>query len=639
MERDLIAELLVNGLPRSIFRRLSTKGEFLEPLGLTPRTTVTLGSFGPLDISTLFQSIRGALSDAGKCDVVDVEGNKLSVSSTSEGLQIGREPAGPVQRVSHPAFLLLAADAAERVKAFDELRADLGPTARQFEEIRAALPDRPATDAELRALLSEVEDGVASRQRSIVAAIQGPRFSLADLVPDDLAFFERCYGPAPGRAPADDYFAAALPEFRRNLLSRDLARGLSLCLPAYLRDDLTLAGLIESRSNDEVWEALEASAPLSDPFSALATLDLAISRSSQDERFRELSLRAAERLIAERFAGDGNADLYVLLPSLAVAVEDQLSGLEGAMSRPSFWRRLCAFAHSLWLMRHLPLPEGEVERFCEWLRGQHDLPDRVREILDLRAEPMWLTSNLTAKGLRAEILGRLALLVERHRRNGREMPASEEISAAIERTDHGSGAFARYHPGPLEGHMRPAALGGERLLTKNASQDLIRDLSCDLASSTWAAAATASDIVALPEAVLTAVTRLVAPGEPGKHTGSIAERRPGLLSAGLIAVRHRHLGLADAVAAHCLAEAPYAIDAGGIDTLFTALLVASASVQGDVEWTAWIEPNLFSLAERLPADANSAHDWLRHALSALSTLLPPRVNISRRAEALMYMLP
>ena len=79
MERDLIAELLVNGLPRSIFRRLSTKGEFLEPLGLTPTTTVTLGSFGPLDISTLFQSIRGALSDAGKCDVVDVEGNKLSV--------------------------------------------------------------------------------------------------------------------------------------------------------------------------------------------------------------------------------------------------------------------------------------------------------------------------------------------------------------------------------------------------------------------------------------------------------------------------------------------------------------------------------------------------------------------------------
>jgi hypothetical protein len=639
MERELIAKLLINGLPQSIFQRLRTQGEFLEPLGLSPRTTVTVGSVGTFDISALFHSIRGALTDAGTCEVVDVEGNKLSISSTGDGWQIQREPEGPVQRVSHPAFLLLAADAAERVKAFDELRADLGPTAPQFEAIRAALPDRRATDAELRGLFAEVEDGVAGQQRSTVAAIKGPRFSLADLVPNDLAFFEKCYGPAPGCAPVDDYFAAALPEFRRNLLSRDLARGLSLCLPAYVRDDLTLAGLIESRSNDEVWQALEAAAPLSDPFSVLATLDLAISRTSQDERFRELSLHAAERLIAERFPGDGNADLYVLLPSLAVAVEDQLSGLEGAMSRPPFWRRLCAFAHSSWLMRHLRLPEGEMQPFCGWLGGQHALPDRVREILDFRAEPMWLTSNLSAEALRTEILARLALLVERHRRNGCEIPALEKISAAIERNDDRSGKFARYHPGPLEGHLRPAAFGGERLLTDSGSQDLIEHLSCDLASPTWAATATASDIFALPEAVLSAVTRLVAPGEPGKHMGSIAKRRLGLLSAGLIAARHRHRDLADAVAAHCLAEAPHAIDAEGIDTLFTALLVASASVQGDDEWTAWIEPQLFSLAERLPADAASAHDWLSHALSALRALLPPRANVAHRAEALMHMLP
>jgi hypothetical protein len=240
MERELIAELLVNSLPRSIFRRLSTKREFLEPLGLTPRTTLTFGSVGAFEAAPLFHSIRSALSDAGECDIVDVDGNKLSVSSTSDSLQIRKEPEGPVQRVSHPAFLLLAADAAERGKAFDELRADLGPTAPQFEEIRAALADRPATDAELSTLFSEVEDGVANRQRSIAAAITRPRFSLADLVPNNLAFFEQCYGPAPGRTPADDYFAAALPEFRKNLLSQDLATGLSLCLPAYLRDDLTL---------------------------------------------------------------------------------------------------------------------------------------------------------------------------------------------------------------------------------------------------------------------------------------------------------------------------------------------------------------------------------------------------------------
>jgi hypothetical protein len=84
---------------------------------------------------------------------------------------------------------------------------------------------------------------------------------------------------------------------------------------------------------------------------------------------------------------------------------------------------------------------------------------------------------------------------------------------------------------------------------------------------------------------------------------------------------------------------PHATDPEGIDTLFTALLVASASVEGNDEWAAWIEPNLFSLAERVPANTDAALDWLCHALSALSTLLPPRASIGCRAEALMHMLP
>jgi hypothetical protein len=73
------------------------------------------------------------------------------------------------------------------------------------------------------------------------------------------------------------------------------------------------SGLIETRSNDEVWEALEAAAPLSDPFAALATLELAICRSDQDGRFQALPLSAANRLIAERFDGPRNADLYALV--------------------------------------------------------------------------------------------------------------------------------------------------------------------------------------------------------------------------------------------------------------------------------------------------------------------------------------
>lgn len=638
MERELIAQLLVNSLPPSIFRRLNTTRQFIEQLGLSRRTAITIGSIGTFDILTLFRSFRATLSDADECAVLDVEGNNLSVSSRGDGWQIRRQPEVPVQEVNHPVFLLLAADAVRRVMAFDNLRADLGPTATQFDAMGVALSYRPATDAELSAFFAELEEGVAGRRRRILAAIEKCHFSLTDLVPNSLAYFEKCYGPSPGSASPDEYFSVDLPEYRRDLLSRDLAGALILCLPAYLRDDLSLAGLIESRSNDDVWAALEVAAPLADPFSALAALEISICRSGQDERFMELSQRAVARLTADRFEGPGNADLYALLPRVALAVEDQLSGLEGAMTRQPFWRRLCAFAHAAWLVRHLPFPKAETEPFCEWLRGHHALPDSLREMLDLRAEPMWLTSNLTSQGLRAEVLGRLALLVERHRIEGREVPASQEISEAIEEFDKVARPLARHTPGPLDAHKRPAAQGSERLLREKASQDFSRELSSDLASQRWATAANMTDIIALPETVLTEITRLVTPGKPARHTGSIAERRVGLLSAGLIAARHRRPDLAEAVAAHCLAEATHASDAESVDVLLSALLVASASFEADDEWAAWIEPKLFSLAERLPSDGGPAHDWLGYAISALGRLLPPRRKICYRAEALINML-
>jgi hypothetical protein len=238
---------------------------------------------------------------------------------------------------------------------------------------------------------------------------------MADLIPDELAFFERCYGHDPEGSPPELYLATRLLEFRRGLLARDLAAALSLSLPACLRDDLAPSTLVRDRSDDELWKALQAGPALADPFSALGALDMAIARSSEDERFRALAEQAVERLTSEQFNGPGGADLYVLLPPLVLTIEDYLAELEGAMLRPPYWRRLCAFAHAAWLSHHLPISEDTAPRFCEWLDGQHAFSSRIREFLDLRVEPMWLTSNLSASGLRAEIIGRLAILVERHR--------------------------------------------------------------------------------------------------------------------------------------------------------------------------------------------------------------------------------
>ena len=639
MRRELVGELLANRQPPSIFRRLVADEEFMNQLGLAPRTSLTLGTAGSFDAVRLFQAVRGALEEAKPQTIVDMEGATMTLTIDDGGLLLRREPDGATHRVSHPVFFSLAPTVEQRRRAFEELRLLLGPTAPQFEDIASQLAQRSPTKRELAAIFEEVANGVVSRQGRIVTTIaRRPRMGLADLVPDQLQFFERCFGPDPGNAPPDDYLATILPVFRRELLGRDLAGGLALCLPASLRDDLTLTALMRDRSDDALWQALEAASPLADPFSALGALDLAISRSGEDWRFRGLAEQAVERLTAQRFDGPGGADIYVLLPPLALAIEDDLAELEGAMSRPTFWRRLCAFAHAAWLSHHLPVSEAETQCFCEWLEGLHTLPGWIRELLDLRAEPMWLTSNLSASGLRAEIVGRLALLVERHRREGHEIPRLDIITAAIEREASGPYPLARLRPGPLEGHRRPAAPETNRLLPEDVAQDCLNHLSPDLKSPAWMAAASVTDLAALPEEVLAAVTRLIEPDKQGKHPGSLIERRPGLLSAALIAARHRHRNLAAAVAAHCLAEAPRASDTGSIDTLFTTLLIAAATSEDECEWAEWLEPKLFDLAGRVPADARKAIDWYVSAFSALKVLLQSRVNVVRRAEATLYMI-
>jgi hypothetical protein len=61
MKRELIAQLLVNSLPPSIFRRLNAENQFIEALGLFRRTTIKIGSDLTFDISTLFRCMRAAL--------------------------------------------------------------------------------------------------------------------------------------------------------------------------------------------------------------------------------------------------------------------------------------------------------------------------------------------------------------------------------------------------------------------------------------------------------------------------------------------------------------------------------------------------------------------------------------------------
>ena len=68
-----------------------------------------------------------------------------------------------------------------------------------------------------------------------------------------------------------------------------------------------------------------------------------------------------------------------------------------------------------------------------------------------------------ASDFRCEVLGRLVAIRSRHATEGRDIPNSNEVDQALERTQEQGNWLKCYFPGPLEGHRCPVASAPEEL--------------------------------------------------------------------------------------------------------------------------------------------------------------------------------
>ena len=151
------------------------------------------------------------------------------------------------------------------------------------------------------------------------AAFNTNQVTLENLVPDSFAYFERFCGPTPGDTEHEEYFRIVLPQYRKDLIHRDLVRGLDICLQGALRDDLMPGAWTEHLNDNELWEALEACDPWRDPFVLLGALDIALGR-QHDERYKRFAEKAVQKLVQEEFPRPDGIDTYELLPLLAELV-------------------------------------------------------------------------------------------------------------------------------------------------------------------------------------------------------------------------------------------------------------------------------------------------------------------------------
>jgi hypothetical protein len=211
------------------------------------------------------------------------------------------------------------------------------------------------------------------------------------------------------------------------------------------------------------------------------------------------------------------------------------------------------------------------------------------------------------------------------------MPRSSEVDQAVSRLAAQGSPLGATLPGPLEGHKRPAEAEGRRL-----PEDIARGLREKFAPAhsewNWANLSYLSQYFVFDEEFLAAARDAVKKcnlAEKEKVEGGGLGK---LIGACLIAVVHRDIGLARAIAEKVVSYADKMDSAQDVLMGFRVLLLAGASIAKEDEWSTWLEEQLTELAIRLPRGEPTK--TLLENIQELKRVIKLTSHIHGRAEAL-----
>jgi len=616
--------------PVSIRRRLLSRREFIERFELKPPAIIGVGRLVGVDREDFFAAVRRMLSSGSEQRLQDVRGREIIITRTEHGVVVKGTPGTDesLREVVLADLLILSSNPQERLAALDTILSRLGPTAPNLWDLRLVVGERELSDEETSALTEEMSNGVAARHERAISSIRANQATLDMIVPASVIYYERLCGPDPHGASVEDYVTGVLASSRRELLRRDLAQGLDICLLGFLRDDLSPATWTDGVGDEEMWAALNACNFRHDPFSLLGALDVALWR-QHDSRFADLAGEVMVALTNDDLARRDGVDGYVLQSLFAECTLNRLCTLEGAAYRPPYWRRMCAWMQAGLLLRWTEGIAIDLEHLKEWIRNQLTAAGSYVKLMDLRREPMFRAGETSRQALRNEVIGRLMQIRRRHQDAGRVNPRFHSIDEAVTRLAKDVGLLVGGSPGPLEGHLRARDFGPRQMPGSDIAE-IEEALSADPSGWVWSAIADLSqhfDLRLQGSIVLRAreaTTNVVLEGE-GRGE-ALARLSDGALAAAAL----RDTELAKAIWSRVVSYSHLCRSDEEVARILRLLLLASASFEDERVWSEWLENQLTQLASQLPA-ARAA--YLRLEFGDLRKALPWTQGILSRAVA------
>ena len=300
-ERAAYSRLYIDQLPNTAFRILTVVDhEFKERYGYKSQYTITIDKDINILDTELYKTTREIYLTGKEKSVKDIDGNTLIVGlgETTGNIVVNRivEKEKELNKRISP-LCLLSPNVNVRLSEVSRISDNLGPTSSIIGPITQILNTRELNDQELFSVFDELAHGVASKQNNLVRKlVNRQELEVDHFVPPNISYYEKFCGPQPTSTDVDSYRHDTLIPYRKNLILRDLRKGLDICCLGSFTDDLCPGIWINDLDNDTVWNAIPTLEDNHNPFWLLGALDIAWYR-LDDSRFRNYATAIIDRLI------------------------------------------------------------------------------------------------------------------------------------------------------------------------------------------------------------------------------------------------------------------------------------------------------------------------------------------------------
>jgi len=623
----MIAERLCNNQPYSIRYRLLKDEDFISKYDLKRSEVITIAGKIHLNLHILILAIKHLFEKKESTHIPDVEGNKHSLNF-GQG-HINFESASKEIKARIDNFYILSPNREERVKKLDEIITATGSMSPGFSNLIADAENRELSYEQIDELMHELYNGVAALQDRTRQAFDTQQATLENLVPSSLSYYEFFCGPDPDGADPEEYLGSTLPNYRKELIKRNFVEGLDVCLQGAVRDDLMPGAWISSYGDDEAWNGLQACDPFRDPFALLGALDIALLRQA-DERFRAFAVDAVTALVKADFLRGDGIDVYELMPCFAGLVLNRINVIEGGALRPPYWKRMCAWMQAGFLIRQTQRLKLDLQSLKAWISANVTHPGNFVTLLDLRKEPMFQAMEMGQSAFRKEVLGRLHVARDRHKKDGRCIQKSDHIDSAISTLEKNGSPLGWALPGPLDGHIRPADKGVK--ISEEAVNEFSEGLKSDKAERFLSSLTYLSQIYDLSENLLKEIREVITNSDFNHEFTGFPEVLKRIIDSGFIACAHKDLKLSSAIGDKIVSASPWVNSEFTSGNIIQALLIAGAGFTEESDWIQWLESKLTEVAYRLPAGDN-LKEFLFY-VRELKKVLNLKTGVFGKAEAI-----